>query len=44
MARVVDRGIRESKAIDLEKLCVEAGKLVFVVFVDVYVLNHDGIL
>ena len=42
LARVVDRGIRESKVIDLEKLCVEAGKLVFVVFIDVYVLNHDG--
>jgi exosome complex component RRP42 len=42
LARVVDRGIRESKAIDLEKLCVEPGKLVFVVFVDIYVLNHDG--
>lgn len=42
LARVVDRGIRESKAIDLEKLCIEPGKKVFVVFVDVYVLNHDG--
>jgi exosome complex component RRP42 len=42
LARIVDRGIRESKAIDLEKLCVEPGKKVFVVFVDVYVLNHDG--
>ena len=42
LARVVDRGIRESKAIDLEKLCVESGKLVFVVFVDVYVLNYNG--
>ena len=42
LARVVDRGIRESKAIDLTKLCVESGKLVFVVFIDVYVLNHDG--
>lgn len=42
LARVVDRGIRESKAIDLEKLCVESGKLVFVVFIDIYVLNHDG--
>jgi len=42
LARVVDRGIRESKAIDLEKLCVESGKQVFVVFIDVYVLNHDG--
>jgi len=42
LARVVDRGIRESKAIALEDLCVEPGKKVFIVFVDVYVLNHDG--
>jgi exosome complex component RRP42 len=42
LARIVDRGIRESEAIDTEKLCIEAGKQVFFVFVDVYVLNHDG--
>jgi len=42
LARIVDRGIRESKAIDTSKLVIEAGKKVFVVFVDVYVLNHDG--
>ncbi|MEM2098700.1 MAG: exosome complex protein Rrp42 [Candidatus Bathyarchaeia archaeon] len=42
LARIVDRGIRESKAIDAAKLCIEPGKKVFVVFVDVYVLNHDG--
>jgi len=42
LARVVDRGIRESKAISLEKLCITPGKKVFVVFVDVYVLNDDG--
>src|SRR5665811_523959 len=42
LARIVDRGIRESKAIDTEKLCIEPGKKVFVVFIDVYVLNHDG--
>ncbi|MCL2172328.1 MAG: exosome complex protein Rrp42 [Nitrososphaerota archaeon] len=42
LARIVDRGLRESHAIDTGKLCVEAGKKVFVVFVDVYVLNHDG--
>ncbi|NWF87164.1 exosome complex protein Rrp42 [Candidatus Bathyarchaeota archaeon] len=42
LARIVDRGIRESKAIDTEKLCIEPGKKVFVIFVDVYVLNHDG--
>ncbi|MCW4054976.1 MAG: exosome complex protein Rrp42 [Candidatus Bathyarchaeota archaeon] len=42
LARIVDRGIRESHAIDTEKLCIESGKKVFVVFVDIYVLNHDG--
>ncbi len=42
LARIVDRGIRESKAIDTERLCITPGKKVFVVFVDVYVLNHDG--
>jgi len=42
LARVVDRGVRESKAIDLEKLCIIPRKKVFVVFVDIYVLNHDG--
>jgi exosome complex component RRP42 len=42
IARIVDRGIRESKMIDTEKLVIEPGKKVFVVFVDVYVLNHDG--
>jgi exosome complex component RRP42 len=42
VARVVDRGIRESKAIDLKKMCIEPGKKVFVIFVDIYVLDYDG--
>ncbi len=42
LARVVDRGIRESKAIDVEALCLEPGKKVVIVFIDLYVLNHDG--
>jgi len=42
LARIVDRGIRESKAIALEDLCIIPGKKVFIVFVDIYVLNHDG--
>lgn len=42
LARVVDRGIRESKAIDVKALCIEPGKKVFVVFIDIYVLDHDG--
>ena len=42
LARVVDRGIRESKAIDLKKMCIERGKKVFMIFVDIYILDHDG--
>jgi exosome complex component RRP42 len=42
LARVVDRGIRESKAIDLEKLCIVPGEKVWTVFVDIFVINHDG--
>ena len=42
LARIVDRGIRESKCIDTSKLVIEPGKQVFVVFVDIYALNHDG--
>ncbi|MEM2587435.1 MAG: exosome complex protein Rrp42 [Candidatus Bathyarchaeia archaeon] len=42
LARIVDRGIRESRAIDLEKLCLIPGKKVYVIFIDIYVLNHDG--
>jgi len=42
LARVVDRGIRESKAVDMKKLCITPKGKVFVVFVDIYVLDHDG--
>jgi len=42
IARVVDRGIRESKTIDLKKLCITEGEEVFMVFIDLYVLNDSG--
>jgi exosome complex component RRP42 len=42
LARVVDRGIRESGMIDLEKLCIEKGKECWINFVDIYVLDYDG--
>jgi exosome complex component RRP42 len=42
LARVVDRGIRESKCIDLEKLCIEEDKKVWNVNIDIHVLDHDG--
>ena len=42
LSRVVDRGIRESKCIKLEELCIEPGKKVWCVFVDIYIINHHG--
>ena len=42
LARVVDRGIRGSEAIDLEKLCIEKGEKVWIIFIDVHILDHDG--
>jgi len=42
LARIVDRGIRESESIDLEKLCLEKGEKSWEVFVDVHTINHDG--
>ena len=42
LARVVDRGIRESEMVDLKKLCLIEGKTVYTVFVDVNIMNADG--
>lgn len=42
LARVVDRGIRESECIDFEKLCIVEGEKVWIVFVDIHVLDYDG--
>ncbi|MDK2892921.1 MAG: exosome complex component [Methanohalophilus sp.] len=42
MARIVDRGVRESGAIDLNKLCITEGEAVWMVFIDVHVLNDSG--
>ncbi len=42
LARVVDRGIRESKAIDYKKLCIRPGELVYSIIVDIVPLNASG--
>ncbi len=42
ISRVIDRGIRESKAIDVKDLCVVPGEKVWIVSVDVVPINHDG--
>ena len=41
-SRVTDRGIRESKCIELDKLCIEPGEKVWMVNVDIHVLDYDG--
>jgi exosome complex component RRP42 len=42
LARVVDRGIRESEMLDLNKLVLITGEIVYVIFVDCSVINADG--
>ncbi|MDL2270722.1 exosome complex protein Rrp42 [Methanobrevibacter sp. OttesenSCG-928-I08] len=42
LARVVDRGIRESELVDLEKLCIEEGKNVWMLFIDLHVIDNGG--
>ncbi|MHA2352508.1 MAG: exosome complex protein Rrp42 [Candidatus Thorarchaeota archaeon] len=42
LARVVDRGVRESETLDTKKLCIKEGKKVYMVFADVYPMEYDG--
>ena len=42
LARVIDRSIRESHAVDLESLAIIPGEKVWILWVDLYILDHDG--
>ena len=42
LARVVDRGIRESEVIELDKLCIEPEEKVWIVFIDIHIIDYDG--
>jgi len=42
LARVTDRGIREAKAIDMKKLCIEPGEKAWFVTIDLISINDDG--
>ena len=42
LARVVDRGVRESELVEVEKLCIEPGEKVWIIFMDIHVLDYDG--
>ncbi|MEK6840763.1 MAG: exosome complex protein Rrp42 [Nanoarchaeota archaeon] len=42
IGRLTDRAIRESKFIEMEKLCIKEGEKVWAVYIDIYSLNDDG--
>lgn len=42
VARVVDRSIRESKMVQLGDLCITAGEKVWLLNIDIHVINYDG--
>lgn len=42
LARVVDRGIRESKVIKLEQLCLIPGEKIWIIFIDIHIIDYDG--
>ncbi|BBD71881.1 exosome complex exonuclease [Sulfodiicoccus acidiphilus] len=42
LSRVVDRGLRDSKAVDLKGLCLVPGKKVWTVWIDIDVLDYGG--
>jgi len=42
LARVVDRGIRESKSLDFKKLCIKKGEQVWLLLIDICSINDAG--
>lgn len=42
LARVVDRGIRHADCVQTKKLCIKEKKAVYIIFVDIYVINYSG--
>jgi len=42
MARVVDRGIRHADCVQTKKLCIKENEAVYILFVDMYVINYSG--
>ena len=42
LARVIDRGIRESKTIETEKLVITPGEKVWSVFIDIHIIDNQG--
>ncbi|PON70415.1 Guanosine pentaphosphate synthetase I/polyribonucleotide nucleotidyltransferase [Parasponia andersonii] len=42
LGRVVDRGLRESRAVDTESLCILPGRWVWAIRIDLHILDNGG--
>ena len=42
LARVVDRGVRESEVVQIDKLCIIPEEKVWILFIDIHILDYDG--
>jgi exosome complex component RRP42 len=42
LARIVDRGIRESKSLDFKKLCIKKGEKIWMIIIDICTINDAG--
>lgn len=42
VTRVIDRGIRHGDCIQYKKLCIKEGELVYILFIDMYIMNFAG--
>jgi len=42
LARVVDRGIRESDVIKFDELCIIPGEKIWLCFIDIHIIDYDG--
>lgn len=42
VGRLIERSLKESRAIDTEALCIRAGEQVWAVNIDMHVLDHGG--
>ncbi|MEM4484574.1 MAG: exosome complex protein Rrp42 [Sulfolobales archaeon] len=42
LARVIDRSLRDGRAIDLSKLVIIPGRKVWNLFIDIYIVDYDG--
>jgi exosome complex component RRP42 len=42
LARVIDRGLRESEAMDFKQLCIKEGEKVWLLLIDICTVNDEG--